>query len=485
MNENDKHEQEQEQPVTKWPGYAYLVLGFSILFTIAALVTGFLGLQGVIDITGLLHAWLSEGSQYRKSSIVILCLALAFAAGVFVSFALKMTKERSEAASKVAVWVCWILFYPLHVAFRAAVRLAAVILLLFILVGGAFLAYILYTFLAPYLEGAGNITAAILGVGSTFALAGALPNYILPLVKNSMGSVEKVTSGVSDLYMFPEIVVNKSLPRTVDAARKIDREIVRLFINLLLLVLFSMVAVVGFSALDAAVSNQETAESKSSYIFLRNMPWIVGNVQSFFSSAVVFPKDAKPADLGNGDMEGALSLNVLDQRFYQAVYKPFLVDLARCGTSENKVEIELSGFASTSNVNSHTPQGAKIREECSDINERMKPPDGSEKRPDINEVFNLCVAEKRAKFVKDMLEDFVEEQSRGSFKFQVKRWESLKQMQKQTNNKFFCDTPSRTSATSRQHDEKFCPDNGQYDATRGMMNRRVDVAITKTPLCMM
>ena len=305
------------------------------------------------------------------------------------------------------------------------------------------------------------------------------------------------------MSLFPVMAVQESWSGTMDAVRKIEKESVEFVFNLFFLALFFLVAAVSYAALDAAVSAEKPPKSppavqeKASYIFLRNMPWVVGNVQSFFSSAVVFPDDANPEDLA-GDGEDALSLNESDKRFYRAVYRPLLADLARCGTPEKKVTIELSGFASSSNISSGNQQEKKIRGKCSELNTRLSHPADSGKPPDINEVFNLCVAKRRSKFVKEMLEGFVkEEKSQGIFKFQVKQWGSLEQMKAQTNKIFYDVTgqsdenPVRAGQDNEQQTKtsrdkgKSGQHEGNYDRTRGLMNRRVDVAIIDTPLCMM
>jgi len=492
MNENDKHE--QEQPVTKWPGYASLVLAFSILFALAVLGVGFLGLRGAINVADLLQFW--PVKDQSKQVITALALGLAFFAGAFFFLALKTKTEQSEAAGKAVVWVCRILFYPIHVAIRTFVRFIAIVLLFVSVAGGVGLIYVLYMLLEPCLEKVGDVVTAFFGVSIISALIYALPNYVLPIVKKSMENIEKITDGISGLYMFPGMVASESWSYTIDTVKKIDSEVVRLFINLLLLIVFSMFAVSGFSALDAAVTDENTVappEMKSSYVFLGNMPWIVGNVQSFFSSAVVFPMDAKPEDLmaeAEAEAENALALAPEDRQFYQAVYKPLLADLKRCGTSDNKVKIELSGFSSTAKIESCRHWNT-IRDACLGIKPEQQTCEitKSDESSIINEVFNLCVANKRAEHVKGMLEDFVEdiEPQENVFEFTVKEWESLGQMQKQTN-KIFCDAPkpsNKQPTDSGQDNKGICPKDGKYNPTRGMMNRRVDVAITDTPLCMM
>ncbi len=139
----------------------------------------------------------------------------------------------------------------------------------------------------------------------------------------------------------------------------------------------------------------------------------------------------------------------------------------------------MSGFASSSKISSGNQQERKIREKCPDINNRLKRLTNLDEQPDINEVSNLCVADRRAKFVERMLEGFVEKESQGIFEFQVKQWSGLEQMKDQT--KVFYDV-------TRLSDEKsVCAgqNEGTYDQTRGLMNRRVDVSIIDTPLCMM
>ena len=487
MNENDKHE--QEQPVTKWPGYAYLVLAFSILFALVILGVGFLQLWGVIDTAGPLQAWLSWCSQCQKAIIITLCLGLAFFAGAFVFLALKATTERSEAAGKAVVWVCRILFYPFHVVVRAVICLVVVLLLLAAIVGAVLLGYCSYIWLGPCLDKLPQSANTFLGASAAGGLILLLPKFVMPTFSKCLEKIEEIIEAVSNLSLFPKMAIKESLETTKEAVEAVDKKATELIVKLALLVLLAPIAGFSITAFDTVLPTKEETptlpvQEKSSYVFLGNMPWIVGNVQSFFSSAVVFPRDATPDDLEK-DGEDALKLNPQDEQFYRAVYKPLLADLTRCGTSDNKVKIELSGFASTSNINSGTPQKEKIRQECSDIEERLKQQDDSDKHPDIKEVFNLCVAERRAESVKVMLESFLDNtEQKHAFDFTVKKWDNLKQMQDQTT-KIFCDAPSHTSVISSQDNKDSCPENGQYNSTRGLMNRRVDIAITDTPRCMM
>ena len=55
-----------------------------------------------------------------------------------------------------------------------------------------------------------------------------------------------------------------------------------------------------------------------------------------------------------------------------------------------------------------------------------------EQNDNANEIFNLCVAKKRAVFVKEMLEGFVKERNNQAvFNFTVRPWVSLAQMKAQ------------------------------------------------------
>ena len=491
MNDNDKtSNQEQERPITQWPGYAHLVLAFSILFSLVVLLGGVYVLRGMTDsdyygLTGILRVW----ADWRGALVALVFLIPVFFAGAFAFLALKVKTEQGEAAGKAAVLVCRILFYPVHVVVRVLVRLGALVLSSLALAAGLILAHYSYIFLVPEFKEFGH--NVLIGTSLVAMLVSVLPNIIASTAGRTLGNIKKIIGGVSDLSLFPEMVVKESWRHTKDAVEKIEKEILWFIANVFLLILFSLLVVASFAAFAATVpekSSTPAVQEKTSYIFLRNMPWIVGNVQSFFSSAVVFPMDAMPQDLSDESRKGAVRLSDADKDFYAAIYGPLLVDLARCGAPGKPVKIELSGFSSSSSIKSHS-QSEEIKKRCPNQDNKVKS-DGIKdpnKMSRINQVFNLCVAETRAEYVRGMLASFVKEKNiKSIFDFTVNSWGSLDEMRYQTE-KIYCDGPKRT-----ENRDKTGAGNGKeaqsclekYDRTRGLMNRRVDIAIVETPYCM-
>ena len=436
MNDNDKTgNQEQEQPITQWPGYAHLVLAFSILFSLVLLSGGvyvFHEMTGSTDgFNGNLWAWIKS----REGLIAAVLLILAFFSGAFAFLALKVKTEQGEAAGKAAVLVCRILFYPVHVVIRIFIRFCVVLLLLIMLCAAGGVLFFSYSWLESNLEEIARSFNAALGVGPlSGVLVGILPKHVISIFGKAKKNLEKIVEGVSDLSLFPEMVVKKSWPHTKETMGKIEKESWGFIINIIFLILISLLAVISFSAFNATVPKEPpppAVQEKTSYIFLRNMPWIVGNVQSFFSSAVVFPRDAMPQDFSDESREGALRLSDADRHFYAAIYDPLLTDLARCGTSHKPVKIELTGFASSSGFSKDQKLSEIISEHCFEPdNETTLSPDnkGVDNPPDDNEIFNVCVANERAKFVEGMLAGFVQEQNKGVFEFTAKKWTSLAEM---------------------------------------------------------
>ena len=334
-------------------------------------------------------------------------------------------------------------------------------------------------------------------------LIGVLPKRITSTASNSMENMDNMIEDVSELSLFPEIVVKKSWLETINAAKEIEKESVGFILNLTLLLGFALVAVVSFATLKAATSHsnadfpgtfilQSTSSpvaGDTSYIFLEGVPKVAGSRQSFINSAVVFPRDAVPQDLvGDKTGEDAVKLSDGDKSFYARIYKPLFADWAKCGAPGDPVKIELSGFASSSNSSKNEAEKKIIAEKCSGI---VNEPAQSKNNKDINkttgdnDLFNLCVAQKRAGFVKEMLEDLVREQNNQKvFDFTVKSWASLDQMR---TNKIFCDRKGAENqaqtAQGNKEDAQSCRDDGEYDHTRGLMNRRVEVSVIKMPLC--
>ncbi len=199
------------------------------------------------------------------------------------------------------------------------------------------LGYLSYTWLKPPLDNLAYGINTLMGAGLASVLVGALPKYIMPAFGKSLEKMEEMMAAVSNLSLFPKMAMKESWKTTKEAVETVDKKSMELIANLAFLLFFALTAGVSFTAFEAASPEPvmllppPPVQEKSSYVFVGNMPWIVGNIQSFFSSAVVFPRDATPEDL-NGGGEDALSLNDRDERFYQAVYKPLFADLARCGT---------------------------------------------------------------------------------------------------------------------------------------------------------
>ena len=86
------------------------------------------------------------------------------------------------------------------------------------------------------------------------------------------------------------------------------------------------------------------------------------------------------------------------------------------------------------------------------------------------------------------MKGFVTENNQDVFDFKVRPWTSLAKMKAQTK-KTFCDRLQRAEnrdqpGQANGKDAQSCKDGGEYSETRGLMNRRVDIAIVETPYCM-
>ncbi len=375
----------------------------------------------------------------------------------------------------IAIWTGRALFYPIHLLIRLSLHTGRYLLFPLFLGVTMVLADYLYNEMGSWevikkigfnlhlLVATGTTTALIVEVGKTL-IGESIGSIFSKIIKK----LRKIIKTVAELPVFPPITVGSSWDETTETLGNVKKQFEKLIWSWFSLAFVAIAF--AFSSVASAVeyryihnSTPPVHQKVASFVFLSNapMPWIVGNTQSFLSSVVVFPKDAGIDDLLNEEQTDAVRLSKYDREFYAEIYKPLLKDLASCGSLDKKVEIELSGFASSATF-SNLEQADKTV--CPDA-----------QSGNISERLNLCAAHNRAEFVKGMLEGFVDEETgiNDVFEFTVKEWKSLEEMKEETKKRFLGIRKNLYEDGQRD----------SYDQARGLMNRRVDIAVVEAPHC--
>lgn len=202
--------------------------------------------------------------------------------------------------------------------------------------------------------------------------------------------------------------------------------------------------------------------------------WFAESRRSLFSSLVVFPKEAKVESWGADDslyerpyaqVDGPTAVHP-SRAFHSETLTPFLDGLALCGDESRPVRLQAVGFASTSGLTSgKVSQGVKdklakergrLAASCSCC---------SPAKESDSDAFNLIVANLRAKHTADMVGELINEcGAKGRIEIEPHQWCSHSEM------------------AAQRHVEDGGP--GNYDTSRGLMNRRVELRVLDLPGCM-
>ena len=200
-------------------------------------------------------------------------------------------------------------------------------------------------------------------------------------------------------------------------------------------------------------------------------PWFNADQRSLFTSYVVFPEEAKfkewiHDESGEGcpRKDGRMPSSVCpDTAFYKKALAPFLQGLSRCATAK-RVELSTVGFASSTGVSTNSGELQRRYEEHIGA-VTAKPGDCRGERDlkeagELSDMFNLLIANERAVNVAAMLRTLVPNEPKDAFDIKAIPWCSHASM-----------------AAERPFD-----DGG--DATKGLLNRRVEVRLMALPGCL-
>ena len=206
------------------------------------------------------------------------------------------------------------------------------------------------------------------------------------------------------------------------------------------------------------------------FTFQNFMPMLFPDMKRGFVSLVVFPEEAKikewyedspkkysKCESKKGKGGGSGSPAVCPEReFHRMLLRPLISELGRCGSPEEKVKLEIVGFASDSGISGSNGAWKKR------LDAAMPTIDCPGPCPSVScysQKFNLVVANIRAANTKRMLDAFMQGQQR--FEVEAKRWKNYCDMRRERD---------------RHADGEYSPDNG-------LMNRRAEIRIVSLPSC--
>ncbi len=220
-----------------------------------------------------------------------------------------------------------------------------------------------------------------------------------------------------------------------------------------------------------------------------NCPDNKSDKPSLFTLKVLFQDEAKLEDWLNSKENGKYEKDCLysqgsqnasntdscavkpDRQVYEPVFRSLLKGLSACGSSEQKVKLEIVGFSSSSGVLSALKtadddviKAVKEEETCY---ERTN--DNGNENQRLSNAFNLCIAELRARNVKDMLDEIITLDKtipKDNIEIKPHKWASYSEMCQQ-----------RGFPDLRKEGE--C-----YDTDLGLMNRRAEIRAMALPGCM-
>ena len=210
------------------------------------------------------------------------------------------------------------------------------------------------------------------------------------------------------------------------------------------------------------------------FTFKNFMPMMLPDMKRGFVSLVVFPEEAKikewyedspkkysKCESKKGKGGGSGSPAVCPEReFHRMLLHPLISELGRCGSPEEKVELEIVGFASDSGISGSNGAWKKR------LDAAMPSIDCPGPCPSVScysQKFNLVVANIRAANTKRMLDAFMEDHMQGQQRFEVRarQWRNYCDMRRERD---------------RHADGEYSPDNG-------LMNRRAEIRIVSLPSC--
>ena len=229
----------------------------------------------------------------------------------------------------------------------------------------------------------------------------------------------------------------------------------------------------GESGLVRAVRDDAIHIYHNTFSFQFAPPWFNADQRSLLTSYVVFPEEAKLIEWVkwvnqskkscSGGKDASVPGSICpEQEFYKKAMAPFLEGLSRCAT-EKPVKLLAIGFASSTTVkkmddtveeqyNQHIDAIGKGQGICRG---KMK----VEEAGNPDKMFNLLIANQRAKNVAAMLNGFLSRKQKERFDIQSVPW---------------CSHASMEAERSFQD---------QGDGAKGLINRRVEVLLASLPGC--
>ena len=209
----------------------------------------------------------------------------------------------------------------------------------------------------------------------------------------------------------------------------------------------------------------QTVIAHNTFNFRFAPPWLNTDQLSLFTSHVVFSKEAKFEEWNDGLYEScngddAPAAVCPERGFYKQAMAPLLARLAQYATKDKKVELHTVGFASSSGIEYPKKDENEVwsledrhAQHIDQVSGLCQGKLMDSERQDPSAMFNLLIANKRAANVRDMLRELASAEKE-KFNIADKPWCSHASMAK----------------------ERKLDDGGQnYDPSRGLMNRRVEV----------
>ena len=392
-----------------------------------------------------------------------------------------------KAIIKAIAWLLTQIFFLVHWAFRitSGVLLSAVFVAAFLCI--ALEIHDNYGILIDFIE----------------AKEGKIITYVSSFIVSFLGVfnvlntqmlkeyIKKLYNNFKKLFFPPEIKVG-GLTKTGEELKQAIGSIIEsggLLLLLAAVLLATMASSAGIATGDTYIERNNYhlyVDNKASVPV--NCPDNKSDKPSLFTLKVLFQDEAKLEDwldrknnrkyekdcLYSQGSQNASNIDSCavkpDKHDYTPIFLALLKGLSACGSSGQKVRLEIVGFSSSSGVLSTLKtadddiiKAIKERKLCY---ERTN--DNGNENQRLSNAFNLCIAELRAENVADMLKEIIaSDKTISSDHIEVApyKWKTYSEMCRQRG---FSDTKK----------EGEC-----YDPDLGLKNRRTDVWVTKIPEC--
>ena len=450
----------------------------------------------------------------------------------YVNHLLKLTLHPIDYSLKVAVaWLLILVFFLIHWALRIILvnSLLIIFFVVFLLFASLIVSYFEVPAIKEFLSSTG-IPSMVIGLALIFSLplATFLVHGILILsgvsdtsiviVKDNIKS--PVVSSINSLIP-PKIRIKEGLKETSEMLSSTTRNMIKsggVLIYLFIAVLAGVAADSGNGTgpnsdngtkpkLDNGAETENTGTVYNTYnLYVDNKASVLVNCPdnksdkpSLFTLKVLFQDEAKLEDWLNSKENGKYEKDCLysqgsqnasntdscavkpDRQVYEPVFRSLLKGLSACGSSEQKVKLEIVGFSSSSGVlstlealdNSDKRKKRRIQEELEKAEEGSKKScyerasgHGNQR---LSNAFNLCIAELRARNLAKMLHDIInadKEILADHIEVAPYKWKTYSEMCQQ-----------RGFPDLRKEGE--C-----YDTDLGLMNRRAEIRTMALPGCM-